>query len=216
MRASVCDHGSSSNWKLLTRSISWMGSASAAALGGVHRRTSRIHQGSPVRAPALPVEGLVVGVALLVLDPVAAAAGGPAGEAGAAGLGLAPAAVDPRRDRHLHRLAPPARRALALAPRRPRPDQRLRHRRAALAGLHSTFQYQRKELVGWLVGWTVDMNHGARGSKGRNHYWPLVDHPWAGNAARLYLQFNYESDILAWAILESRQGKPLQGIRSSD
>jgi hypothetical protein len=25
-------------------------------------------------------------------------------------------------------------------------------------------------LVGWLVGWTVDMNHGARGSKGRNHY----------------------------------------------
>jgi hypothetical protein len=25
-------------------------------------------------------------------------------------------------------------------------------------------------LVGWLVGSTVDMNHGARGSKGRNHY----------------------------------------------
>lgn len=94
-----------------------MGSASAGR--GQVTAGSRI-QGSPVRAPALPVEGLVVGVALL--DPVATGGGGPAEQAGAAGLGLAPAAVDPRRDRHLHRLAAPARRALALAPRRPRPD----------------------------------------------------------------------------------------------
>ena len=112
---------------------------------------SRI-QGSPVRAPALPVEGLVVGVALL--DP-GAGAGGPAVQAGAAGRGLAPAAVDySRRDGHLHRLAPPARRALALAPRRPRPDQRLRHRHA----LANLLDVANRTTSNWLV----HMCHGAR------------------------------------------------------
>nr|ACN27501.1 unknown [Zea mays] len=107
-----------------TRKYSTPMGSSAAAAGDLTRGSQSQHpdrsrvQCSPVRAAAPPVERLVVGVALLG-----------AAEQPSAAPGLAPAAVGPRRHRHLHRLAPPARRALAVAPRRPRPDQRLRRRR---------------------------------------------------------------------------------------
>jgi len=141
------DHGSWIIQQLQSSLVTITGPVSAA--GGVEVAAGSRIQGSPVRAPALPVEGLVVGVALL--DP---GAGGPAVQAGAAGRGLAPAAVDPRRHRHLHRLAPPARRALALAPRRPRPDQRLRHRHA----LANLLDVANRTTSNWLVR----MRHGPR------------------------------------------------------
>ena len=50
----------------------------ASAAEGIEVAAGSRIQGSPVRAPALPVEGLVVGVALL--DP-GAGAGGPAARA---------------------------------------------------------------------------------------------------------------------------------------